>query len=233
MPVSDEEDTFDISDDGDDFMLAKKKKAPTLKRTKPTLTFEAEESEGENSEVERTKELIKRLTPVKPKKSAVTLESGSDNLTNGEKSTKEGAAKKGKKAKKDLLDVISDSGSEQEFDKDSEKYSMKEGSEKESDSEICILEEESSPPAQKKKAPVKKPPAKKAPAKKAKTAAGASKPRAKKADKKDAKDGKQMTLFASAAKATAKRKPTFLPESDDDVDDEKESKPASNKVRYV
>ena len=220
--MSDEEETFDISDDGDDeddFIPAKKKKAVALKRTKPTLTFEAEESEGENSEVERTKELIKRLTPVKQKKSSDTSEDGSDNLSKEEKSTRDGAAKKGENAKKDLLDVISDSGSEQ-------KNSMKE-----SDSEICVLEEESSPPAQKKKAAAKKPPTKKAPAKK--TAAVASKPRAKKADKKDTKDQKQMTLFASAAKVTAKRKPTFLPDSDDDDDynDEKECKPASNKVR--
>ena len=76
MPSSDEEDTFHISgdddddDDDEDFIPTKKKRVDPLAKSKQIFGFEREASDGENSEVERTKELIKKLTPVKQSKSS-------------------------------------------------------------------------------------------------------------------------------------------------------------------
>ena len=64
MVLSSDED--DDGDDGDDFIPTKRKKVGMVSKSK--FSFEEEDSDGENSEVERTKELIKKLTPVKETK---------------------------------------------------------------------------------------------------------------------------------------------------------------------
>ena len=91
IPSSSGDETFNISD-GEDFIPQKKKKIQDGPRVKPSLVFRNDEYESDNSEVERTKALIEKLTPSKQKKD----------------SSSSIASDVSSKAKRNLLDIASE-----------------------------------------------------------------------------------------------------------------------------